>query len=187
MPHPAGVEVGAMVPFSEVDWAKVFAPETPVLELFVRGSVIYLGLFTLLRIGLKRQTGNVSLTDVLLIVVIADAAQNAMTAEYTSIADGMILAATIVFWGYALDWLGHKVPLIQRFIHPPPLLLVKNGRLLRTNMKKELITEDELMTQLRKQGVDDIADVEAAHMEGDGSISVIAVDKEQHAAPERPV
>jgi uncharacterized membrane protein YcaP (DUF421 family) len=179
--------VGVAGPFSDVDWVKVFAPETPVLEVLVRGSMIYLGLFTLLRVGLKRQTGNVALTDVLLIVLIADAAQNALTAEYTSIVDGLILASTVVFWSYALDWLGHKVPVIERFIHPPPLPLIKKGRMLRENMKKELITEDELMTQLRKQGVDDVAGVEVAHMEGDGSISVITTDNgaQQRVQPDR--
>jgi uncharacterized membrane protein YcaP (DUF421 family) len=172
-------------PFADVDWSRVFLLETPVVETLVRGSVIYLGLFALLRFTLKRQSGTVGITDVLVIVLIADAAQNAMAAEYTSIADGLLLVTTILFWSFALDWLGHHFRFVGRFVHPPPLALVKNGRMLLRNMRQELITEDELMTQLRKQGAQRVEDVKAAYMEGDGTISVICADGETKPAPER--
>jgi uncharacterized membrane protein YcaP (DUF421 family) len=179
------MEVGVTAPFADVDWSRVFLPETPILEIVARGAVIYLGLFTLLRFTLKRQSGVVGITDLLVIVLIADAAQNAMAAEYTSVADGFVLVSTILACSYTLDWLGHKSTLVQRFVHPPPLPLVKNGRMLRANMRKELITEDELMTQLRKQGAEDLSGVEAAYMEGDGSISVICANGKTNQAEDR--
>lgn len=80
---------------------------------------------------------------------------------------------TIIFWNYALDWLGYRFPRFRRFVHPSPLPLVKDGRMLRQNMRRELMTEDELMSQLREQGVDDISKVKEARMEGDGRVSVI--------------
>jgi uncharacterized membrane protein YcaP (DUF421 family) len=112
-------------------------------------------------------------TDLLVVVLVADAAQNGMTAEYTSITEGLVLIGTIIFWSYALNWLGFKSRWIGRLVHPPPLELVRDGRILRRNMEKELIQEDELMSQLRQQGVDDIADVKRAYIEGDGHISVV--------------
>jgi uncharacterized membrane protein YcaP (DUF421 family) len=157
-----------------VDWGRAFLPQTPVLELIVRGSVIYLALFTLLRVILKRQSGTLGLTDLLVIVLIADAAQNAMANEYRSITEGLILVATIIGWSYALDWLGYWCPRVQRFIHPPALPLVQAGRLLRHNMRRELVTEEELMSQLREQGIHELTEVKLAYMEGDGRISVIA-------------
>lgn len=160
-----------------VDWERLFAFDTPWLEIVLRGSAIYLGLFLLLRLVLKRQAGTVGITDLLVIVLIADAAQNAMADDYQSITDGLLLVAVIVFWSHTLDWLGYKFPALNRFVHPPPLPLIRNGVLLRRNMRRELITEPELLTQLREQGVLDIKDVKMACMEGDGQVSVVPFDK----------
>lgn len=156
-----------------IDWKSIFFLDTPILEIFLRGSITYLFLFILLRFILKRQAGAVGITDLLVIVLIADASQNAMASSYRSITDGILLVMTIVFWSYVLNWLGYQFPRLQSFIYPPPLPLIKHGRLLRQNMRKELITEGELMTQLREQGIDDIKKVKAAHIEGDGYISVV--------------
>ena len=152
------------------DW---FIPSNNVVEMLFRGSVVYLALFVMLRLVLKRESGAVGITDLLVVVLVADAMQNAMTADYTSITEGLILVATILFWSVSLNWLGFRFPAIGRFVHPPPLELIKNGRLLRRNMEKELISEEELMSQLRQQGVDDISEVKRACIEGDGHISVV--------------
>jgi uncharacterized membrane protein YcaP (DUF421 family) len=156
-----------------VDWVQLFKPDTPPLEMIVRGSIVYLSLFSLLRFVLRREAGTIAMSDLLVIVLIADAAQNAMAGSYNSIPDGLLLVATIVFWSFALDWLAYHVPWMARFLHPPPLPLVRDGRLLRRNMRRELITEDELMSQLRQQGVENLESVQRASMEGDGRISVI--------------
>lgn len=159
------------------NWQKVFQPDTPLLEIFVRGTVMYLGLFVLLRLVLKRQSGAVGITDLLVIVLIADAAQNAMAANYSSISDGLILVSVLIFWNYLLDWLGYHVPFFERIVRPAPLALIRNGVMLRRNMRQELITEEELMVALRQQGLEDPKQVRSAHMEGDGRISIIPVDK----------
>ena len=65
----------------------------------------------------------------------------------------------------------------ERFLQPPPLLLIENGRMLPKNMRSELITKDELMTQLREEGIAELSDVKEACMESDGMISVIKVDR----------
>jgi uncharacterized membrane protein YcaP (DUF421 family) len=144
--------------------------------------LVYLGLFTLLRLLLKRESGTVGITDLLMVVLLADAAQNAMAGEYHSLVDGFFLVGTIVFWSFFLDWIAYHVPAFHRLIHPSPLPLVKDGKLLRRNMRKELITEDELLSHIRQQGIDDIARVKEAFMEGDGQISVIA-DQEPESRP----
>lgn len=151
----------------------MFVPDTPVLEIFVRGTVTYLALFAMLRFFLKRLSGAVSMSDLLVIVLIADASQNAMAGNYQSLPDGLLLVATIIGWSYAIDWLGFHVPAIQHFFFPPALQLVKDGELLRRNMRRELITMDELMSQLRQQGIGDLSEVKEAFVEGDGRISVV--------------
>jgi uncharacterized membrane protein YcaP (DUF421 family) len=81
--------------------------------------------------------------------------------------------ATIVGMSWLIDWLGYHVAFMRRFVHPERKPLVVNGRVIRKNLAKELMTEDELMTQLRLQGVDQIQKVKAAFLEGNGEISVI--------------
>ncbi|MGZ4996752.1 MAG: DUF421 domain-containing protein [Methylobacter sp.] len=162
-----------------IDWKTIFLPDTPLIEIVLRGSIMYLSLFILLRIFLKRQSGTLGITDLLLITLLADASQNGMAGEYKSLPNGILLVTTIIFWDFALDWLSYKSPSFQRLIEPPPLLLVKNGQLLRKNMRKELVTDEDLMVQLREQGVSDISNVKEAYMESDGHISVIE-SKEKH-------
>ena len=155
------------------DWHAMFVPDVSILEIMLRGTIVYLALFVLLRFLLKRQAGAIGMTDLLVIVMIADAVQNAMSADYKSVPEGLILVMTILFWSYVLEWLGHRYPVIGRIVHPPPLDLVRDGQLIRRNLQKELITKEELMSQLREQGVADISEVQRACMEGDGHISVI--------------
>ncbi|HEY8218688.1 MAG TPA: YetF domain-containing protein [Methylobacter sp.] len=168
-----------------IDWKAIFLPDIPLIEIVLRGSVMYLALFILLRIILKRQSGTLGITDLLLITLLADASQNGMAGSYKSLPNGIVLVATIIFWDFALDWLSYKSPGFQRLIEPPPLLLVKNGQLLRRNMRKELITEEDLMMQLREQGISEISKVKEAHIESDGHISVVESDEKQHQNEDR--
>ena len=169
-----------------INWQEIFVPSNSIAEIVLRGSLIYLGLVAILRLVLKRESGAVGITDLVVVVLIADAAQNGMANDYKSITEGLILVSTIVFWCYLIDWLGYKFPAVQRFVRPAPLLLIKNGRMIRRNMRRELITEGELMNQLRQQGIEDINEVKQAYMEADGRISAIARDSSKNQkAPER--
>ncbi len=169
----------------DVEWGRTFLPDTPLLEIFLRGTVVYLVLFGLLRIVLRRESGAVGITDLLVVVLLADAAQNAMADDYTSIPDGVLLVATIAFWSHALNWLGFRYAFIQQLVHPAPLKLVEDGRLLRRNMRRELVTEDELLSQVRLQGIKSISQVEEAYIEGDGRISVVARDGKSNGNGDR--
>jgi uncharacterized membrane protein YcaP (DUF421 family) len=158
---------------TNVNWDDMFVPHTSLLEIVIRGTVTYLCLYTLLRVVLRRQRGGVGVTDLLVIVLIADAAQNAMAGNYTSLTDGVLLVAVIIGWAAGLDWLGYRVPLVQRFLNPGALVLYKDGQLYRRNMRSENITEGELMQQVRLQGMTDLEEVDRVLLEGDGQMSVI--------------
>ena len=171
-----------------VDWGQVFGIDTPLLEIFVRGSVVYLTLFFLLRIVLRREAGGLGITDLLVIVLIADAVQNAMAGDYKSITDGLLLGGTIIFWSFALDWLAYHWEPFGRFMHPRPLPLVKDGQLLRANLRRELLTEDDVMAELRQHGLEDLSTVKAAFLEFDGRMSIIPRDgKDADQKEERPL
>jgi uncharacterized membrane protein YcaP (DUF421 family) len=156
----------------DINWNEMWVPTLSLLEIFIRGSVVYLALFLYFRL-VRREAGGLGITDVLVVVLVADATQNAMGSDYKSITEGIMLVATIGFWDYLLDWLGYRYPLFERLIRPAPVLLIRDGRLMRQNMKKEMITEGELMSQLREQGVEDPHQVRKCYLEGDGHLSVI--------------
>jgi uncharacterized membrane protein YcaP (DUF421 family) len=156
-----------------VDWGEIFGLSVSPWELVIRGTAMYLFLFLLFRVVIRRRIGAVGMADVLILVIIADAAQNGMSGEYRSVTDGAILIGTIVFWNVAIDWLNYRVPALQNWLEAPPLLLVHDGRLLHRNLRHEFVTEQELKSKLREKGVEDLSEVAKAHMESDGSISVI--------------
>jgi uncharacterized membrane protein YcaP (DUF421 family) len=156
-----------------VDWRAILIPGVPVLETILRGTLMYVTLFVFLRLTLRRVGGSFSLGDVLMVALVAAAAQNAMARNMTAVTDGVILVMTIVLWNMAFDWLGYRFPRFQGFYHPAPLLLVQEGVMLRHNMRRELITYDELMAHVHRAGLEDLSQVKAAYLEGDGGIAIV--------------
>jgi uncharacterized membrane protein YcaP (DUF421 family) len=81
--------------------------------------------------------------------------------------------AVVLGWSYALDWLSYHSSLAHKLMHPKPVALIQDGRVLEDNLRHELMTESQLRCQLRQNGVRDPAEVAEAIMEGSGQISVI--------------
>jgi uncharacterized membrane protein YcaP (DUF421 family) len=156
-----------------LDWGEIFGISVSPLELIIRGTAMYLFLFLLFRVVVRRRVGAIGMADILILVIIADAAQNAMSGEYKSVTEGAILVGTIMFWNVAIDWLNFRVPALRPWLEPPPMLLNQNGRILHRNLRHEYVTEDELKAKLREKGVKDYSEVAEAHMESDGNVSVI--------------
>lgn len=156
-----------------VDWTALLRFDLHPLELVVRGSLVYWGLFLLFRFGLRRDTGSMGIADILLLVLIADASQNAMSGGYDSVAEGAVVVATIAGWSWLMDWASFRWNAVRRFAEPTPLVLVRRGHLVARNLRREHITVPELMAALREHGIGKLAEVKMARMEADGAISVI--------------
>jgi uncharacterized membrane protein YcaP (DUF421 family) len=156
-----------------VDWRAVFVPDTPLLEIFVRGTLTYLGIFILLRLVGKRETSDMSRSDLLVLLLVADAAQNGMADDYRAVTDGLLLVATVLFWTFVIDWLGFHVGWFQRLVQPSPLALVRDGHIIPRNMRRELVTRAELMDALRQSGYESLSEVKHVVMEGNGNLSII--------------
>jgi uncharacterized membrane protein YcaP (DUF421 family) len=150
-------------------------------ELIVRGSLIYWFLFLLFRFVLRRDAGSLGLADVLVVVLIADAAQNGMSGDYKSVGEAMVLIGTIAGWNYLIDWLSFRYPWFSRFAEPPTVTLIRHGEIRRENLKRQMLTEDELLSQLRQNGAESVDEVRLANLESDGHISVI-----RHAGDDAP-
>ncbi len=146
------------------------------LELVVRGTLMYWFLFLLFRFFLRRDVGSIGIADVLLLVLIADASQNAMAGGYETVSDGIVLVATIASWNWLFDWAAFRFEWMRRFLAAKPLQLVIDGKMQRRNLRKEMISQDELMAALREQGIDALEKVRLATMESDGVITVVKND-----------
>ncbi|HET8598495.1 MAG TPA: YetF domain-containing protein [Castellaniella sp.] len=159
--------------FASPDWSEMFTFSVPPLEIVIRGSLTYWFIFVVLRMAGRRDIGSLGVADMLVLVLIADAAQNGMAGEYVSVIDGMILIATIVGWTVLIDRVIYSVPALSRALAVEHVCLVRDGTLVRRNMRREAITEAELMSELRLQGIDSLARVRRAYIEADGNISVL--------------
>lgn len=153
--------------------SELFAIHMSVLELLVRGSAIFWFLFLVFRFVMRRDIGGLGIADVLLLVIVADAAQNAMSGEYKTITEGCILIATIIFWNWLLDWASFRFDWARDFAEPPRLLLVQDGKPQLRNLARQMIRLEDLESKLRLQGIDDLAEVKKAYLEPDGDVSVI--------------
>ena len=160
---------------------ELFSFSLPVWEIVLRGSVIYLSLVLLFRFVVRRDVGAVGVADLLVIVLIADASQNAMAGEYKTLADGLVLICTLLGWNVLLDWAAYRFAWIRKFVEGDKLLLVENGRLVHRNLRKQLITEEELQAKLRGYGIEDLSEVKKVYLESDGDFTVIS----RHPQPQQ--
>ncbi len=158
------------------DWGSILDLTLPLGELIARGTVTFLALLVLMRVIGQREAGGLGITDILLVVLVAEAAAPGLHGSAESVGDGIVVVASIVFWSVAVDAAAYKSPRVARLLKARPKLLTENGKLNRKVMRRELLTEEEVHSQLRLHGIQDIAVVKKAHIEPNGMISVLQRD-----------
>lgn len=168
-----------------IDWSHLFGFSVNPAEMVIRGTVIYWFIFLLFRFVLRRDIGAIGFADVMLVVLIADAASNGMSGSYESITDGCLLITTIAGWNYLLDWISFHFPAIGRLVEPPPLALVRDGKLQRKAMRQELITAAELDSKLREHGIENVEEIKIAYLEKNGEITILRRDGKETEQPPR--
>jgi uncharacterized membrane protein YcaP (DUF421 family) len=149
---------------------------TPWYEILLRTFVVYMTVLVLLRAAGKRELGQMTPFDLVVILVIANAVQNAMTGGDNSLIGGMLAAATLTVVNIAVGRWGSRVPFFRRLVASEPTLLLRDGKPMQAALDKERIDIEELEMAARQHGIADLADVTAAVLEEDGSISIIPKD-----------
>jgi uncharacterized membrane protein YcaP (DUF421 family) len=147
-----------------------------LVEVALRTAVVYTFLVIALRVGGKREIGQLSILDLIVLLVIADAVQNAMVGENTTLWGGLVAAGTLLLLDKGLKLLAQRSRGVKRVLEGEPRLLIRNGKLLERAMREEGIDREELETAVRSHGLADIGDVDFAVLERDGTISVVAKD-----------
>ena len=146
-------------------------------EFILRGVIVYFFLIVLLRISGKRQIGQMAPFDLVLLLVLSNAVQNAMNGGDNSVIGGLISACTLVGMNWVVGLLTYKSKTIEAFIEGRPELLIHNGQLFNAVMEREKLTHHELMSALRAAGCATVEEVKAAMLESNGNISVIPKHK----------
>lgn len=147
-----------------------------LLEIALRSTVVYLVLIVGLRLTGTRQLGQMSTVDLVLLLIIANAVQNAMVGPDTSLAGGLVAAGVLIFWHQVIDRLRRSSPGVARLLAGEGIMLINHGRVLEEHCRRAGITREELLQALREHGVPAVEQVRLAVLEPDGAISVIRND-----------
>ena len=151
----------------------VFDLSIPLWELVLRTAVVYVTVLGLLRLAGKRELGQMTPADLVVILIIANAVQNSMNGGDVSLIGGLVSAATLVGGNLLVGRFGRYLPIIGRLIVEEPTLLVQDGKPLVENLKHEHVDVAEVEMAAREHGISDLDEVAAAVLEIDGSISII--------------
>jgi uncharacterized membrane protein YcaP (DUF421 family) len=157
-------------------WQNLFDFNISPLNLIVRAVFVYLAVLILLRISGKRQMGQMGPTEFVAILLISNAVQNSMNGGDNSLIGGLLLATILVGLSSLISYLTYKRRIFSRIFEGTPSLLVHKGKVITKNLAIERMTESELRTLLRKQGIHLISEIETAILEADGTLSVAKIN-----------
>ena len=153
--------------------SELWKPGLPWIEYLLRPALVYFFVLLLLRIGGKRQVGQMGIGEFVGLLLLSNAVQNAMNGGDNSLSGGLLLAAVLVGCGLLLAYVTYRSRTLEDLIDGRPSLLVHLGQPVERNLRSELMTLRDLKVRLRHQGVHRIDDVAEAVLENDGSLSVI--------------
>ena len=146
---------------------------TPVWQIVVRSLVVYLAVFAGFRLTGKRELGQMTIFDLVLILLIANAVQNAMVGPDVSLGGGLIAAGVLLAVNRILAEARLRSPLANRLFEGQPTVLVERGRLMTGQIRRQGLSEEDLRMAMREHGIDKLDDVQLAVLETDGSISIV--------------
>ena len=147
-------------------------------EVVLRTAIVYLFVVTALRLSGKREVGQMSVLELVVILVISDAVQNSMVGDNTSLWGGLVAVTTLLALDFGLKALTRRSRKLREVVEGEPRLLVRDGRLLEKAIKEEGLEVEEVRAAVRSHGLARIEDVRLAVLETDGSISVIPQDSD---------
>ena len=147
-----------------------------LLDIALRTTVVYLALVIGIRLTGQRQLGQMSTFDLVLLLIIANAVQNAMVGPDTSLAGGLVAAGMLLVWHQVINRVRRSSPRFAKFIAGEGIMLIHDGVILDEHLRRAGVTAAELQQALREHGTATVGDVRLAVLEADGSVSVIRYD-----------
>jgi len=172
------------LPFTEGSPPLFEFDPTILLQIVLRTSMVYVFLLLLLRFTGKRELGQLNPLDLVLILVLSNSVQNAMTGPDVSVTGGIVAASTLVLINAIFAFSRSRNEQVEHFFEGTPTTLVRRGQVDANALHKERLTRDELAQALREHGVEDITECQLAMLEVDGSISVISGQESTKPLPQ---
>ena len=174
-----GKEGGGFMQWLPEAWGPILIPGAPVAELVVRVSAIYLFLWVFLRVMPTRQLGRFNVTDLLVLLLLAASVRMGLTGAHFTVGDALISATVLISWDRIMNAAAYHVGPLRSVMRQDPIPVIEEGKLVKRNARRELLTEADVLEKLREQGIRSIADVKKAYVEPDGRSSVIPRDPER--------
>lgn len=162
--------------------AAVFTSPDPVglLVIAAKTALIYVFLIAGLRLLGRRELGQMTIYDLVLIVVLANAVQNAMVGSDTSLLGGLVAALTLLLLNRGFTLLLVRFPELEHRVIGEPLVIVSDGRTIPQRLKQEGVSHEQLQAALREHGIERVEDARLCVLEVDGTISVVPRDSKVH-------
>jgi uncharacterized membrane protein YcaP (DUF421 family) len=151
----------------------LFVPGVNVVEKILRPIIIYGFLVLLLRVGGRRELAQMNAFDLVVLLTVSNTVQNAIIGDDNSLLGGMIGATTLIVTNLLVVRYLYRHPEVDRRIEGEPVWLVRDGQLIEESLRKELITREELLAAMRRQGVLSVEDCAEMILETSGTITVI--------------
>ena len=154
----------------------MFSLDVSGWSIVLRTVIVYVALLLGLRLAGKREMGQMTPFDLVVILLIANAVQNAMVGPDTSVTGGLIAAGVLIVGNYGVAQARERLPWFRRAVEGTPTLLINDGKLVAGHLRQEGLDEDEVLMAIREHGIADVKDVRMAVLETDGSISIVPAD-----------
>lgn len=151
----------------------LFNANIPLLEVVIRTTVVYLVFIVVIRVGGRREVGQVTIFDLAALVLAANAVQPAMTGPDASVSGGLTILVTIVVLNKLVERARDSIPLVRRLFEFRGVVIARDGRWLTDTVKRESLDDEELSAALHEHEVLSVEEVQLAVLEADGTISVI--------------
>jgi len=146
------------------------------LKIILSSSAVYIFIIVAIRLFGKKELAQLSIIDLVFILLISNAVQNAMVGSDSSLTGGLVAATTLFIINYLFKFLLYRFPKLGNYVQGNEMLLIYKGQLNKANMDKARITHEELLEAVREHGVAEIRNVDLAVLEIDGNISIISND-----------
>lgn len=151
------------------------------LHIILSTSAVFFFIMIVFRIFGKTELAQLSITDLVFVLLISNAVQNAMVGPDTSLLGGLVAASVLFFINMVLKRIKYRFPIFKKFMEGEPIILVYKGVINKTNCRKVGITEDEILETIREHGSDSVDEVNSVILEADGNISVVSNEYKHHS------
>jgi uncharacterized membrane protein YcaP (DUF421 family) len=151
------------------------------LHIILSTTGVYVFIIIALRVLGKTELAQLSITDLIFVLLISNAVQNAMVGSDTTLGGGLLAASVLFVLNLIFKKLKYTFPSIKKVIEGEPVILIHRGKLLEENCRKNNITKEELLQAIREHGSAHIEDVDSLILEADGNISVVSNEYKHHS------